>query len=533
VRAEGTRALGFPCQWGFLVSNRDSVGLDTGCRISRVILDRPLAWSELVAVASGMAPLELSAAARGRIDAANDIVHAIVDRDIRGYGVNTGVGALSDVIIPREQLCELSRNILMSHAVGVGTPLDQPSTRAMMAAAVNLFALGFSGVRLLIVQRLIDLLNADCSPEIPHQGSVGYISHRAHIGLLLIGHGNAVLKGAQMPAAEALARLGLAPLILEAKEGLALVNGTPCVAGLGCVALERARHLMAWADAVAAMTFETQRCQIGAVDAAVMALHASPGLRTVAATMRRLLSGSAILATAIGRKTQDSLSLRAIPHVHGAVRDSWAAVAAVVDRELASFTDNPAVMGSVEAPQVLSEAHAVGAAIGLAMDQLTIAMAQLGMMSERRLDRMVNPLTSGLPAFLAQNGGTASGFMIAQYTSASLVAENRRLAAPASLDGGVTSGLQEDMLCHATPGALKALDVIGNAQKIVAIELAAVCQSYDMLGAEIPSAPRTLALYQAVRARIPTYADDRPLGEDIAAATQFIVERSPEEWVTS
>jgi len=155
------------------------------------------------------------------------------------------------------------------------------------------------------------------------------------------------------------------------------------------------------------------------------------------------------------------------------------------------------------------------------------------MMSERRLDRMVNPLTRGLPAFLAQNGGTASGFMIAQYTSASLVAENRRLAAPASLDGGVTSGLQEDMLCHATPSALKALDVIGNAQKIVAIELLAVCQSYDILGTQIPPARHTRALYQAARARIPPYADDRPLGEDIAAATQFIVERSPEHWVAS
>jgi histidine ammonia-lyase len=501
--------------------------------MSRVILDRATVVDRIGAVASGNASLELSAAARGRIEAANAIVRAIVDRDIRGYGVNTGVGALSDVIIPREQLCELSRNILMSHAVGVGTPLDQSSTRAMMAAAVNLFALGFSGVRLSIVQRLIDLLNADCSPEVPRQGSVGYISHRAHIGLLLIGHGNAILKGERMPAAEALARLGLAAPDIGGKRGTIPREWHPLRCRAGCVALERARHLMEWADAVAAMTFETQRCQIGAIDADVMALHASPGLRTVAATMRNIFSGSDILATAIGRKTQDALSLRAIPHVHGAVRDSWAAVAAVVDRELASFTDNPAVMGSVEAPQVLSEAHAVGAAISLAMDQLAIAMAQLGMMSERRLDRMVNPLTSGLPAFLALKGGTASGFMIAQYTSVSLVAENRRLAAPASLDGGITSGLQEDMLCHATPAALKALDVIGNVQRIVAIELLAACQSYDMLGTDIPPAPGTLALYQAARARIPTYADDRPLGDDIAAATQFIVEHSPDEWVRS
>jgi histidine ammonia-lyase len=260
-----------------------------------------------------------------------------------------------------------------------------------------------------------------------------------------------------------------------------------------------------------------------------MALRASPGLLEVAAKLNSLLSGSEMLAAAIGRRTQDALSLRGIPQVHGAVRDAWADAVTVVNRELASATDNPTVSGSPDAPRIDSQAHAVGAAIGLAMDQMAVAMAELGLNSERRLDRMVNPLVSGLPAFLAQPGGTASGFMIAQYTAVSLVGENRRLAAPSSLDGGITSGLQEDMLCHATPAALKALDIVGNVQKILAIELLAACQSYDLLEIGMKPAPRTRALYAALRGVIAAYADDRPLGEDIAAAATFIDERTPDE----
>jgi histidine ammonia-lyase len=419
--------------------------------MKRIILDRPLVWSDLAALAARTAILELSAAAAARIRAANAIVAAVVEKGIRAYGVNTGVGALSDVIIPRDQLSVLSRNILMSHAVGLGAPLEVAETRAIMVATVNNFAHGFSGLRLEVVQRIVTLLNAGCTPEVPRQGSVGYISHRAHIGLVLIGQGRVVLEGERLPAAVALRRLGLEPLVLEAKEGLCLVNGTGCAAGLACLVVDRARTLMDWADAVSAMTFEIQRCQIGAIAPPSMALRASPGLVEVSATLHELLSGSGILSAAAGLRTQDALSLRGIPHVHGAVRDAWVDVAKVVNRELVSFTDNPTVSGTPEAPEIHSQAHAIGAGVALAMDHMAVAVAELGMISERRLDRMLNPLVSGLPAFLAQSGGTASGFMIAQYAAVSLVAENRRLAAPASLDGGITSALQEDMLCHATP----------------------------------------------------------------------------------
>ena len=500
--------------------------------MNRITLDQPLRWFDVAEIASRDTVFELSAAATARIEAANAIVRTVVDRGIRAYGVNTGVGALADVMVPRDKHSALSRNILMSHAVGVGTPLPVPETRAIMAAAVNNFAHGHSGLRLSVVQQIVDLLNAGVSPEVPEQGSVGYITHSAHIGLALIGHGTTLLQRERLPAAEALARVGLKPLVLEAKEGLCLVNGTPCVTGLASVVLDRVRRLTDWADAVAAMSFETQRCQLSAIHPAAMALRVSPGLREVAARLNLLLSDSEILARATGRKTQDALSLRAIPQVHGAVRDVWSDVAGVVDRELASVTDNPIVSGVPDAPQIYSQAHAVGAAVGLAMDQMAIAVAELGMISERRLDRMVNPLVSGLPAFLATADGTASGFMIAQYAAVSLVGENRRLAAPAALDGGVTSGLQEDMLCHATPAALKALRIIDNVRKILAIELLAACQSYDLLGSDVRPAPRTFALYQALRGLIARYSDDRPLGLDIAAAAGFIDAHTPDDILT-
>ncbi|MCM2474163.1 histidine ammonia-lyase [Rhizobium sp. CG5] len=490
--------------------------------MATIRLDAPLSWPDVAAIATGKASLELSANAWSRIEAAHAIVQSIVDRNMRGYGITTGVGALSDVAVTREQQAALSRNILMSHAVGVGAPLSIVESRAIMVAAINNFAHGYSGLRPVIIRYLLALLDVGFTPEVPRQGSVGYLSHIAHVHLVLIGHGFIRIGGERLPARDALARLGLEPLALEAKEGLCLVNGTPCVSGLASLALIQTRQLLDWADAIAAMTFETQRCQLRAIAPEAMAVRTAPGLLRVAERMNSLLQGSDILVESAGRRVQDALSLRSIPHVHGAVHDGVESVSLVVDRELSSVTDNPIVMGTPEAPEVYSQAHAVGASMGLAMDQLAVAMAELGAMSERRIDRMVNPLVSGLPAFLAEDSGVASGFMIAQYTAVSLVGENRRLAAPASLDGGITSGLQEDMLCHATPAALKALDILANLRRILAIELLAACQSYDIGGLKDQAAPRTRALFDALRQRIVIYADDRPLGEDIEAAADFL-----------
>ncbi|REG49393.1 histidine ammonia-lyase [Paraburkholderia sp. BL6669N2] len=488
--------------------------------------NRPLDWAQVAAVAAGE-PLELSADARARIAAARVLVEQIVERGIRAYGVNTGVGALCDVVVSPGEQRTLSRNILMSHAVGVGAPLGAAETRAVMAAAVNNFAHGHSGIRLEVADQLVALLNADCLPEVPAFGSVGYLSHMAHIALVCIGEGYARYRGERIKGRDALQRLGLEPLVLEAKEGLSLVNGTPCVTGLAALALSRAERLLDWTDMVASMSFENLRGQLAAFDEESLALRISPGLNLVGGRMRAALADSGILAAVVGQRTQDPLSMRTIPHVHGAARDVLTATADVVNRELASITDNPIVAGTPEEPRVYSQAHAVGASIALAMDSLATAIAQVAAMAERRLDRLVNPLVSGLPAFLAEPGGTCSGFMIAQYTAASLVAQNRRLALPASLDGGITSALQEDHLCHATPAALKALEIIDNAGRIVAIELLAAAQAYDLQSIDAPRAPHTGALWQRVRRVVPTYRDDRPLADDMSVAFRMIADEAP------
>jgi histidine ammonia-lyase len=485
-------------------------------------LDRPLSWRQIGAVADADSGLEISPGARGRMAAAHELVLSIAAKNLRAYGVNTGVGALCDVIVAPAKQRELSRNIVMSHCAGVGPPLGGPAVRAIIAAAINNFAHGYSGVRVQVVERLAELLSADLIPEVPAQGSVGYLTHMAHIASVLIGAGHASLKGVRLPGAAALARAGLEPLTLEAKEGLSLVNGTPCAAGLTALALTHIERLLDWADQIAAMTFENLRGQTAAFDAEVLALRVAPAQARVGQRLRAFLAGSAILAASAGAHTQDPLSLRAIPQVHGAVREQFAHAAATVDAELASVTDNPVVMGTVEAPRALSEAHAVGASLGLCADALGVALAELAAMSERRIDRLVNPLVSGLPAFLAADSGAGSGFMIAQYTAAALTGENRRLAAPASLDGGVTSGLQEDHLAHATPAALKLLKILGNAQSILAIELLAAAQAYDLAPHGAARAAGTDALYRRVRKLIAHYRDERPLAQDIGRARDML-----------
>jgi histidine ammonia-lyase len=489
---------------------------------AEVLLEGPLGWRQIGAIAEGSATLALSGSARGRIEAAHRRLAAIIARGTRAYGVNTGVGALCDVVVSPSQQRELSRNIVMSHAVGVGPALPVAEVRAIIAAQINNLALGFSGVRLEVVEALAALLERNCLPEVPARGSVGYLTHMAHIACVLLGRGHARVAGERLAGAAALERAALQPLTLEAKEGLSLVNGTPCATGLAALALQRSERLLDWADLIGAMTFENLRGQLAAFDADTLGLRISPGLARVGERLREHLAGSAILAASAGRRTQDALSLRAIPHVHGAVREQFDHVAAVLEAELGSVTDNPAITGTEEAPRVVSEAHAVGAGLALSADALAVAVAELAAMSERRIDRLVNPLVSGLPAFLAADSGAGSGFMIAQYTAVALAAENRRLAAPASLDGGITSALQEDHLPHATPAALKLLGIIENAELILAIELLAAAQACDLSVEPAGRARKTQEALERVRALVPTYRDDRPLAEDIASAARLL-----------
>lgn len=491
-----------------------------------VTLETTLGWRDVAAIAAGES-LSLGPDVYRRIDNASRIVARIVETGQRAYGINTGVGALSDTVVDLASQSKLSRNIVLSHACGVGPLLAPREVRAIIAAQIANFSHGYSGVRREIVDHLRSFLEKQCIPDVPSKGSAGYLTHNAHTALILIGEGTASVAGQPMTGRQALDAMGLAPIVLGAKEGLSLVNGTACATGLSCVALARAINLLDWADAVASLTLEAAGAQMAAFDETVLALKVSDGVQKVGASLRRRLAGSGLIADAIGRRTQDALSLRAIPHAHGAARDVFENAAGVVDRELASVTDNPAVHGTPDKPVVSSEAHAVSPALAQAADSLAIAMAQIGAISERRMDRLVNPLVSGLPPFLASDAGSHSGLMIAQYSAAALVNENRRLAAPASTDGGLTSALQEDFLAHPTAAASKLLSVLDNAEYILAIELMAAAQAHDFLSSVAPRAAGTEAIYRLVRSRVAHYADDRPLGGDIEATRSLIRDVPP------
>jgi histidine ammonia-lyase len=326
-----------------------------------------------------------------------------------------------------------------------------------------------------------------------------------------------------------LRELGLAPLQLQAKEGLSLVNGTACATGLACLALTRAHRWLDWADATAALTLEALGCQLAAFDEDVLALRPGDGIAAVGRTLRARLAGSAHLGAVRNTRTQDALSVRAVPQVHGMARDVLAQSAAQVNQELASVTDNPVLLGSVTAPRVRSEAHAVAPALAHALDSLAIGLAQVALMSERRMDRLVNPLVSELPAFLAAEPGVGSGLMIAQYTAAALAVECRALASPASVQGGITSGMQEDFLAHPTAAAGKLHTLLDAAEQIVGIELFAAAEGHERATNAATRAPAGDRLLRLVRATIVPYADDRPLGPVLEQACAVIREGQPPE----
>ena len=397
---------------------------------SVVLGDGRLGYRDLVAVARDGARLEISETAWTRIGNARAIVDRIVASGERAYGISTGLGALSNVLLHGEQLAQLSRNTLLSHACGVGPLLTLPQTRAIMVAALTNYAQGYSGLQPHVVKGLLALLNLGITPCVPSQGSVGYLTHMAHIGVALLGVGDVHFQGRTLPASEALATNGLQPLVLGAKDGLCLVNGTPCMTGLAALALADVERLADWADVTGAMSFEALRGQIAAFDADIIALKPHPGMQRVGQRLRSLLAGSEVIASSYGLRTQDALSIRSMPQIHGACRDQIAHAIQQIETELNSATDNPLLLGTPEVYRVMSQANPHGESVAMACDLLRIAAAELGGVAERRLDRLVNPVLSGLPAFLVAEPGVNSGLMIAQYTAASLVGENRRLAQP-------------------------------------------------------------------------------------------------------
>ncbi|MFK3659759.1 histidine ammonia-lyase [Scandinavium sp. NPDC088450] len=488
--------------------------------------DQPLRWQDVARVARGKAQLTLSDHAWSRIAQGREIVNLIVVSGHVAYGVNTGLGALCNISLPEEQLGQLSRNTLLSHACGVGPLLDEAQTRAIMCAAIANYSHGKSGISPAIVEQLLAFLNLNITPQVPSQGSVGYLSHMAHIGLALMGVGEVGWQGNIVPAQQALAEAGLQPIAPGAKEGLSLVNGTPCMTGMACLALDDAQRLLDWADVTGAMSFEALRGQLVAFDAEILALKASPGIQHSGARLRQLLADSPLLAESVGVRTQDALSLRSMPQVHGACRDQFDHARTQVETELNACTDNPLVLGTPENWRVVSQANPHGESVAMACDLLAIAMAELGSMSERRLDRLVNPLVSGLPAFLVAKPGVNSGMMIAQYVAASLCGENKQLAQPAVLDNFVTSALQEDHLSLGTGSALKLQRLLGNLYHILGIEYLLAAQALHFHG-EQKLAPATRNALALLRETVAPWEDDRWLAPEITKAVNTLKHHQP------
>jgi len=486
-----------------------------------VITGAPVRWQDIAAVARHGARLELAPAVWARIDNAQAIVRHIVESGERAYGVNTGLGALCNVSLQGDQLSALSRNTLLSHACGVGPVLPDEQTRAIICAAIVNYSHGKSGLQRGVVEALLALLNHGITPQVPSQGSVGYLTHMAHVGVCLLGIGKVSYRGQVVEAAQALGAEGLAPVQLGAKDGLCLVNGTPCMTGLASLALDDASRLLQWADVIGAMSFEALRGQIAAFDPEIIALKPHPGMQVVGANLRALLQGSEVIATSKGMRTQDALSIRSIPQVHGAARDQLAHAARQIEAELHGANDNPLLLGTPEDFRVVSQANPHGQSVAMAADLLAIAMAEIGSIAERRLDRLVNPHVSGLPAFLVSEPGVNSGMMIAQYVAASLCAQNRQLAQPAVLDNFVTSGLQEDHLSLGTNAALKLHQVLENCTQILAIEYLLAAQAFEFLK-EQRLGIGTDAAWRLLREQVPAYLQDRWLAPDIACAAALL-----------
>src|SRR5712692_7463870 len=447
---------------------------------------------------------------------------AFVDRLAAGaepiYGITTGVGKLKDVVIPPGERADLQRNLVLSHAGGVGAPLAEADVRAIMLLLAASLARGASGVRPAVVETVIACLNRRVHPVVPELGSVGAsgdLAPLAHVALCLLGEGSASDGDRQIPAAEALARAGVSPLVLETKEGLALLNGTHLMAGHGALTVLDAACLTRLADVAGAMSLEALMGSNAAFDSRIHALRPHPGQLAAAANLVRLTAESGIIASHRDcTRVQDAYSLRCMPQVHGSTREAVTFARSVIERELASVSDNPLVFPADGA--VLSGGNFHGQVLGLALD--TLALGQLAGISERRIDRLVNPLTNeALPPFLSPHGGVHSGYMIAQYVAAALVAELRTLALPASVESIPTSGLQEDYNSMAAGSALKARRAAGFARQVLAIELLLAAQALDFR-APLPPGRGSSAARDAVRRRIPPLDRDRYLKADLDAA---------------
>jgi histidine ammonia-lyase len=442
------------------------------------------------------------------------------------YGVTTGFGRLADVAIPRNHLAELQLNLIRSHACGIGPPLPTEEVRAVMLLRANVLAKGYSGVRPELVDLLLDLLRSRIHPVIPEQGSVGAsgdLAPLSHLALVLVGEGEAEVEGTIVPGAEALRRAGLSPLVLQAKEGIALNNGTQVMTGIGALVLVAAERAIETADVAGAMSLEGLRGTPDAFHPALQRVRAHAGQIASAERLRTLLAGSEIRESHRHNdpRVQDAYALRCMPQVHGATRGALAYVRSVLEIEMNSATDNPLIFPDEDGGVVLSGGNFHGQPVAQALDLLTLALADLASISERRIERLVNPDLSDLPAFLTRTPGLHSGMMLAQISAAALVSESKVLAHPASVDSIPTGASKEDHVSMGAWAARKARQVLRNTEVVLGIELMCAAQALEFLRPLRPGRG-VEAAYHQIRSRIAPLEADRVLAPDIAAAAELV-----------
>jgi histidine ammonia-lyase len=469
----------------------------------------------------------LAAEARERMEASRAVVERLGAGETAVYGVNTGFGALASVRIHRDQVSELQFNLVRSHACGVGAPLGEDETRAMLLLRANTLAKGFSGVRPVVVETLLEMLTRGVLPVIPSQGSVGAsgdLAPLAHLALVAIGEGEAFYKGSKIAGEEAMRQAGITPLKLEAKEGLGLLNGTQGMLALISLALREAEMLIDTADVAAALSLDALRGTPAAFDERIQRIRPYPGQTVTARNLTHLNRGSEIRESHRSPekdlRVQDAYSLRCTPQVHGAGRDSLSQVRTTLSIELNSATDNPLVFA--DSGEVISGGNFHGQPLAMAADQTAIALATLAGICERRIDHMTNPHTSGLPAFLTPDPGLNSGFMIAQVAAASLVSEMKALSTPHSVDSIPTSGDQEDYVSMGMSGARRLRRMLDALANVISIELLCAAQGIDFQ-APLQTGTESRKTFALVRSVSPVVAKDRALAPDISAVTQLIL----------
>ena len=491
-----------------------------------------LSLEDLRQVAYERRPVELAGSAREKVVAAREVVEKLLRENRVAYAINTGVGKLSDVHIEPAQNRQLQVNLIRSHSVGVGEPLSQQETRAMMLLRANSLAKGFSGVRPEVIALICAMLNKGVHPVVPSQGSVGAsgdLAPLAHLALAMIGEGqvwteNAAQEKARTSSAEALQRAGIKPLVPEAKEAISLINGTQAMLAVGALSLLGAETLAATADVLGAMSLDALHGTDVAFDARIHDARPHAGQTQVAANLRRLLQGSEIRESHkdCGR-VQDAYSLRCIPQVHGAVRDTLAFCRRTFEIEMNSAVDNPLVfVKSHGEGDIISGGNFHGQPLAFALDYLAIALSALAGISERRIERLVNPaLNEGLPPFLAPDAGINSGFMMPQVTAAALASENKGLAHPASVDSITTSGNKEDYVSMGMTAAIKLKRVIANTTNVLAIEACAAAQALDFL-APLKSSLALQKAHAAIRKVSPKIEHDRVFADDFAKLAELV-----------